>query len=190
MHFTDDDWQDFENLVFSILFDILKIQYKDIIGFQTQARKDGGIDGRFYLSASNEPLLDDKKSMVYEVKLRNNKRNDLPLSDFSKSIIIAINMAVNALTIATNLDFSKNTNQLLSTFSDKSGLIINQLSGNEIRNWLDLHTEYVKNFENKELLNFIRNCVTDNHITDEKNFKIIFRESDHKGEFLNEYRKN
>ena len=190
MHFTDEDWQDFENLVFSILFDILKIQYKDIIGFQTQARKDGGIDGRFYLSTSNEPLLDDKKSMVYEVKLRNNKRKDLPLSDFSKSIIIAINMAVNALTIATNLDFSKNTNQLLSTFSDKSGLIINQLSGNEIRNWLDLHTEYVKDFENKELLNFIRNCVIDNHITDEKNFKIIFRESDHKGDFLNEYRKN
>ena len=71
-------------LCFQFLFDILKIQYKDIIGFQTQARKDGGIDGRFYLSTSNEPLLDDKKSMVYEVKLRNNKRKDLPLSDFSK----------------------------------------------------------------------------------------------------------
>lgn len=190
MHFTDKDWQDFENLVFEILFDILKIQYKNITGIQTQARKDGGIDGRFYLSTSNEPLLDDEKSMVYEVKLRNNKRNDLPLSDFSKAIIIAINMAVNAFTIATNLDFSKTTNQLLSTFSDKSGLIINQLCGNEIRNWLDLHTEYVKEFENKELLNFIRNCVVDNQITNEKNFKIIFRESDHKGAFLNEYRKN
>ena len=68
----------------------------------------------------------------------------------------------------------KNTNQLLSTFSDKSGLIINQLSGNEIRNWLDLHTEYVKDFENKELLNFIRNCVIDNHITDEKILKLFF----------------
>lgn len=189
MHFTDEDWKDFEKLVFAILFDILKIQYKDITGFQTQARKDGGIDGRFYL-ASKEPLLNDEKSMVYEVKLRNNKRKDLPLSDFSKSVIIAINMSVNALTIATNLDFSKTTNQLLSTFSDKSGLIINQLNGNEIRNWLDLHTEYVKNFENKDLLNFIRNCVVDNYITDEKNFKIIFRESDHKGEFLNECRKN
>lgn len=190
MHFTDEDWQDFENLVFSILFDILKTQYKNITGIQTQARKDGGIDGRFYLSADNEPLLDNEKSMVYEVKLRNSKRKDLPLSDFSKSIIIAINMAANALAIATNLDFSKTTNQLLSTFSDKSGLVINKLSGNEIRNWLDLHTEYVNNFENKELLNFIRNCVVDNHITDENTFKIIFRESDHKGEFLNKYRRD
>ena len=189
MHFTDSDWQDFENLVFSILYDILKMQYDDVKGIQTKARKDGGFDGRFYLAGKDGSLHDAEKNMVFEVKLRNNTRKDLPLSDFSKSIIIAINMAANALTIATNLDFSKKTNELLASFSDKTGLIINELNGNQIRNWLNFNTDFDRDFKNQRLLKFIKNSTTNEDVSIETPFKIIFRESEHKGAFINSNRR-
>ena len=141
MKFTNDDWRDFEDLIFSILYDILKTQYEDVKGIQTRACKDGGFDGRFYLPSKDSFLLDSEINMVFEVKLRSDKRKDLPLSEFSKAIIISINMAANALTIATNLNFSKLTTDLLLLFSNKTGLIINKLSGNEIRKWGTMDSE-------------------------------------------------
>lgn len=189
MKFTNDDWRDFEDLIFSILYDILKTQYEDVKGIQTRACKDGGFDGRFYLPSKDSFLLDSEINMVFEVKLRSDKRKDLPLSEFSKAIIISINMAANALTIATNLNFSKLTTDLLLLFSNKTGLIINKLSGNEIRKWLNDHKEFEKGFKNQHLIGFIKSTVnTDSNICDEQ-FKMVFRETDHTGEFINENRK-
>lgn len=133
-----EDWSGFESLVFQIL--------KDVFGFQeneknhrTKDRNDGGYDGVFFLPGitGDSTRGDSLYKVLFEAKLRAAVENDLPLSDFSKSLIIAINVAANMIIIATNLHFSAKTLEALETYSQRTGLVIKVMTAKELLGWLE-----------------------------------------------------
>ena len=122
----DNDWENFEKLVFETLLSIFHLPC-DERNRLTKHRKDGGFDGIFYIppdiSRNEEEIC-----AIMEAKLRGNVTRDLPLQDFSKAMIIAINRAAGLLVVASNLRLSSKTIQLLKEFSQNTGLKIKLLS--------------------------------------------------------------
>ena len=134
---TKEDWSGFERLIFKML--------QDIFGFEenednhvTKEQKDGGYDGVFFLPAvAHTPnVADGLYKVIFEAKLRSSAKNDLPLSDFSKSLIVAINISANMIIVATNLHFSLNTRKILNEYSQKTGLQIKLITAVELMQWL------------------------------------------------------
>lgn len=144
------DWAGFEKLIFKML--------QDMFGFEeseqnhvTVEQSDGGYDGIFFLPSwiGSTNNVSHQYKVIFEAKLRSAVKNDLPLSDFSKSLIIAINIAANMIIIATNLHFSKNTVDVLHKYSLKTGLGIKLITANELMDWLHAGGETL----NQDLLN-------------------------------------
>lgn len=104
----------------------------------TKEQKDGGYDGIFFLPSwvGGTSAADRLYKVIFEAKLRTAAKNDLSLNEFSKSLIIAVNIAANMIIIATNLHFSKNTVDALQTYSLKTGLGIKLITAKELMNWL------------------------------------------------------
>lgn len=98
----------------------------------TREKKDGGFDGIIiYKDMSSE----DRVHLI-EAKLRTEKK-DLPLSDFSKTIIIAVNSDASCVYISTNLYFSEKTIAELESFIRSTGMDIQTIDGNEISKWIN-----------------------------------------------------
>lgn len=132
-----EDWSGFEKLVFKML--------QDMFGFEeseenclTQEQKDGGYDGIFFLPSwiGGTDGISYQYKVIFEAKLRTAVKHDLPLSEFSKSLIIAVNIAANMIIVATNLHFSENTMEVLDKYSLKTGLRIKLITANELMDWL------------------------------------------------------
>lgn len=157
------EWREFEKLLLKLISKELRLDEKnDVTILLTDAQKDGGYDGIFEIPLNN---VDNTKllKILFEAKLRSSVEKDLPLQDFSKAIIIAINTAANILIIGTNVYFSKNTIQQLKTFEAKTQLKIKVISGMDINEWL------IKNNADKEfsksLIHLINQTRNSNHIS-------------------------
>ena len=157
------EWREFEKLLLKLISKELRLDEKnDVTILLTDAQKDGGYDGIFEIPLNN---VDNTKllKILFEAKLRSSVEKDLPLQDFSKAIIIAINTAANILIIGTNVYFSKNTIQQLKTFEAKTQLKIKVISGIDINEWL------IKNNADKEfsksLIHLINQTRNSNHIS-------------------------
>lgn len=128
-------WRQFELLVGMLLADYFHIPYTDPQQLVTQGKSDGGYDGIFEIKhwESDSPLF----TIVFECKLRSSVRHDLPLQEFSKAMIIAVNMAAQHLVIGTNLHLSTGTVQKLDQFSRRTGLQWSFLGAKEIADWIE-----------------------------------------------------
>ena len=91
MSFAKDNWEEFEKLSLSILETYLPTDSEFSYSItHTPHRKDGGYDGLIIISSSDENI--DQYKILSESKLRELSNKDLPMSDFSKTLIIAINL--------------------------------------------------------------------------------------------------
>lgn len=139
---TEEIWRKFEKLVFSIIKDTLKLDATNSISEITEKRNDGGYDGVFIIPIDRNKAIEYK--ILFEAKLRRHINKDLPLQDFSKALIIAINTNADTLIIGTNLHLSKNSENQLSLYSYKTGLVIKLLDGKAIDNWIENQNYKVK----------------------------------------------
>lgn len=122
---------DFEKLVLDVVRDALNKDFEIIASNNTKEKSDGGFDGYCYIKSP----YDEFSTALLEAKLRS-AVSDLPLSDFSKSIIIAINLDVACIIIGTNLYFSGNTVEQLESFIYNTGLEIRTVDYEDLSIWL------------------------------------------------------
>ena len=148
--FAAQHWNAFEQLSLEIIHTVYQEQPNEKY-FQTAAQNDGGYDGMICFSGG-VPGATELYKVLLEAKLRSNNRRDLPLSDFSKTVIIAVNTIADKVYISTNAYFSQETLKRLRDFSRRTGLIIRTLDIEDIIIWLQEHTEKQKNFEDQALL--------------------------------------
>lgn len=140
------DWEYFERIIFELLLDKFNLK-EDELNKITKSKKDGGYDGIFiFPSYDNNQLIEFKT--LFEAKLRNNLKKDLPLQDFSKAVIISMNMAAQRIIIATNLHFSTKTIKILEDYSYKTGLKIDFLTIDTIYEWFIQHINDIEYSEN------------------------------------------
>ncbi len=148
--FAAQHWNAFEKLSLQIIHTIYKDQPNEK-HFQTSAQSDGGYDGMICFSGGT-PGTENLYKVLLEAKLRSNNRRDLPLSDFSKTVIITVNTIADKVYISTNAFFSQETLKRLRDFSLRTGLIIRTLDIEDITIWLREHTEEQNAFEDQALL--------------------------------------
>ncbi len=136
-------WRRFEKVVSLAIKNILENgNITEIQEKLTEPTHDGGYDGSFlipYITDSECSTTRGYYKILFEAKLRNNLNKDLPLQDFSKSLIIAINMDSDALIVATNLRLSDGTKDHLRDFSEKTGLKTYYLSPYYVDTWMSEH---------------------------------------------------
>ena len=137
---SKNEWRDFEKLLFELISKEIGLveDISDVTAVLTDAQNDGGYDG-IYEIPLNKNLSNDRYRILFEAKLRRKSENDLPLQDFSKALIIAINQAADTLIIGTNLYFSDNTLFQLKEFEKRTHLHIKVLTGIDIKKWLDIN---------------------------------------------------
>lgn len=139
MTISENDWRGFEILAFRIVREMFNLP-EDKNTRLTRKRKDGGFDAIFQIPYVH---ADDAESMcaIMEAKLRNSFKRDLPLQDFSKSIIIAVNRTADLLILATNLRLSEETISQLRQYAAITGLQIKWLSISQISEQLEKEPE-------------------------------------------------
>ena len=120
MSFAHDFWEEFEKLS----IDLLKSYFKNIESTKisinrTQNQKDGGYDGIIFISTDSKHT---PYKILSESKLRSISSKDLPLSDFSKTLVIAVNMYACEVYIFTNLHFSKETQKRITNFTKATNI--------------------------------------------------------------------
>jgi len=132
-------WEEFEKLSMQILEELYHGRAGKTI-VRTPSQSDGGFDGFicFPISPNNSSEL---YRILLEAKLRSSSKRDLPLSDFSKTIIIAINTIADKVYISTNAYFSAETNMRLKIYSQRTGLDIHTLDICSITSWINAHRE-------------------------------------------------
>lgn len=133
---------EFEKIVLEMVEEALQKKFEIIASSRTKDKSDGGYDGYIFIKSS----YDETSTTLLEAKLRTAIK-DLPLNDFSKSVIIAINMDVACIVIGTNLYFSGNTIEQLQTFIYNTGLEIRTLDYKDILKWLNKHPERCRNYK-------------------------------------------
>lgn len=152
-------WRDFELLAFRILSDELNgdsTLWKAIDKTITEPSKDGGYDGEFIICHMDNV----SEKILFEAKLRSNDRKDLPLSDFAKSIIIAIIRNTDCIHIITNVHFSKETINRLALFSENTDLTIKLKNGYSIKQYIISKENRVTDFDSI-FLGFLKGCKSD-----------------------------
>lgn len=154
--FASQHWEAFEELSMQILDDIYKEKPKKI-SHLTPRKSDGGYDG--FLCFSHNTDATELYKVLLEAKLRSRSNHDLPLSDFAKTVIIAINTVSDKVYISTNAYFSAETIRRLMRYQNQTGLDIRTLDIRFINDWLEKHPEEVEQFRDKEL---IKHLVTTN----------------------------
>lgn len=133
--------REFEKIVLEIVTDTLKKKFNIIKSNNTPEHKDGGYDGYCIIKSTNE----DELTTLLETKLRTSC-HDLPLSDFSKSIIIAINLDAACIVIGTNIYFTGNSVYQLKEFIYNTGLDIRTIDNKDILNWMNRNTDNCKKY--------------------------------------------
>lgn len=127
-------WRDFEKLVLLYLREKYNIQDEKYYKL-TPPTADGGYDGVIYIP--NDSIGDEIQKILFEAKLRSNINKSLPMNDFSKSLIMAVNKFADGIYIATNLHFSKETLHQLDLYATRTGLYINTITGKELYQWYE-----------------------------------------------------
>lgn len=153
---TEEMWRDFEKLVYAIIKDTLHLD-NNSISTLTQKRKDGGYDGMFIIPLGEKEI--DHYTLLFEAKLRGDVKKDLPLQDFSKALIIAINMDADTLIVCTNLHLSQKSLNQLRTYTSKTGLNIKVLEGKNINEWLS-QKEQNKDIVDNSLYILLRDAIS------------------------------
>src|SRR5699024_1265506 len=120
--FAHTHWRAFEKLSLEIICDRYKEQ-TGVTSILTSSQNDGGYDGIITFPSKNQNATELYKVLL-EAKLRSTNDHVLPLSDFSKTIIVAINTVADKVYISTNAYFSEETNRRWQTFSQRTGLSI------------------------------------------------------------------
>lgn len=133
---------EFERVVLEMVEEALQKDFEIIASSNTKEKSDGGYDGYIFIKSS----YDETSTALLEAKLRTAIK-DLPLSDFSKSVIIAVNLDAACIIIGTNLYFSGNTIEQLETFIYNTGLEIRTLDYRDILEWLNRHPEKGKDYK-------------------------------------------
>ena len=126
-NFAQKYWKTFEELVITLLKKKLgNSNDYQIYSHKTPAQNDGGYDGIIFIESptnlSNE--LKTLYTILTEAKLRQNINKDLPLSDFAKTLIIAINRNADEVYIYTNLHYSPETYKRVMQFSAATSLTV------------------------------------------------------------------
>ena len=160
---TEEVWREFEKLVYAIIKDTLNLDDSNSISEVTEKRNDGGYDGVFIIPIDRKKTAQYK--ILFEAKLRKDIQKDLPLQDFSKALIIAINTNADTLIIGTNLHLSENSKKQLSIYSYKTGLAIKLLDGIYIDNWLKKQIHDDDNIDS-ELHNLLKRALSGTEGTD------------------------
>lgn len=137
---------EFEELLLEIINDTLKCNYQIDYSKNTCAKNDGGYDGYCILKTKDAEEI----TSLLEAKLRSCFK-DLPLSDFSKSVIIAINIDADCIVVGTNLYFSDTSVEQLKNFIDKTGLEIRTVDYKDIQTWINENPNKCTYF-NQELI--------------------------------------
>lgn len=94
---------------------------------------DGGYDGAIYWVKVG--LDESIHETLFEAKLRSTLGYALPMNDFSKALIIAVNRFSDELYIATNITFSPETLRQLKIFSSRTGIVVKTLNGKALYEW-------------------------------------------------------
>ena len=126
--FAMQHWEEFETLSIHIIKNIYEGIPEPVCKL-TSSRSDGGYDGFicFPISPHDASAL---YKILLEAKLRSTSKHDLPLSDFSKTIIVAVNTIADKVYIVTNAYFSAETKRRLTIYSQRTGLEIQTIDIN------------------------------------------------------------
>lgn len=148
-NFAKEYWKSFEELAITLLEK--KLENKDLYQFyihKTPSQKDGGYDGIIFIEPKDN-LSDDLKTLytiLMEAKLRKNDNKDLPLSDFAKTLIIAVNRSASEVYVFTNLHFSLETQRRVNQFSTATSLRVKLIDifviCNEIKKFPELQSNF------------------------------------------------
>lgn len=147
-------WAEFEKLVLKLLQSELENADDNYTYYsrKTQNQKDGGYDGIIIIEPKDSFVnnLDDLYIIITEAKLRKNANKDLPLSDFSKTLLIAINCCATEVYVYTNLHFSSKTQLQVKKFSNATFLNVKLIDIFQIceglKKYTDIKKEYPKEF--------------------------------------------
>lgn len=148
--FAQQHWRAFEELSLQIIHSRYQEQPSEVCEL-TDGQSDGGYDGIICFSSQKYDAAELYKVLL-EAKLRSTDNQDLPLSDFSKTIIVAINTIADKVYISTNAYFSEETNHRLQIFSRRTGLAIHTLDIEDISNWLSNHQDEAQRFKDRALV--------------------------------------
>lgn len=160
---------EFEEIVLKMVEDALQKDFEIIASENTKRQSDGGYDGYLFLKSS----FDETSTALLEAKLRTAIK-DLPLSDFSKSVIIAVNLDAACIIIGTNLYFSGNTVEQLETFIYNTGLEIRTLDYKDILEWLNRHPSISTGYK-KIFLRELRKYAEKDHSTASRELSLFER---------------
>ncbi len=159
MSFAREYWEEFEKLS----LDILKtyISENSEVNYyikRTPNRKDGGYDGIIVITTNHDP--NEIYKLLSESKLRECSKKDLPISDFSKALVIAVNLSAQKLYIFTNLHYSQETQKRIAKFSRFSSIQVELIDIFEISEKIkELYPELLKSYSSV-FLNQLMDSVT------------------------------
>lgn len=148
--FAQQHWRTFEKLSMEIINEIYD-EHPGVVSHLTSAQSDGGYDGILCFPSGtwNKTAL---YKVLLEAKLRSNNKHDLPLDNFSKTVIVAVNTVADKVYISTNAYFSAETIRRLKAYSQRTGLQIRTLDIADITNWITANPEFHREFEDQKLL--------------------------------------
>ena len=96
MSFAGEYWEEFEKLSLDILKTYMSENSEVNYSIKrTPNRKDGGYDGIIVITSDHDS--NEIYKLLSESKLRECSKKDLPMSDFSKALVIAVNLSYNGL---------------------------------------------------------------------------------------------
>lgn len=155
MSFAKDNWEEFEKLSINILETYLptdsELSYSVT---HTPNHKDGGYDGLIIISSNNKTI--DPYKILSESKLRDLSNKDLPMSDFSKTLIVAINLMAQEIYIFTNLHYSSETQKRIHKFSNFSNIRVELIDIFEVS---DRVKELYKTLKNTYSSTFLKQLI-------------------------------
>lgn len=146
MSFAGEYWEEFEKLS----LDILKTYISDNseVNYyikRTPNRKDGGYDGIIVITSNHDS--NEIYKLLSESKLRECSKKDLPMADFSKALVIAVNLSAQKIYIFTNLHYSQETQKRIAKFSRFSNIQVKLIDIFEISEKIkELYSEIQKSY--------------------------------------------
>lgn len=170
MSFADEYWEEFEKLS----LDILKTYISDNpeVNYyikRTPNRKDGGYDGIIVISSNHDS--NEIYKLLSESKLRECSKKDLPMADFSKALVIAVNLSAQKIYIFTNLHYSQETKKRIAKFSRFSNIQVELIDIFEISEkikelYFEIQKSYSSVFLNQLLDSVIQHSESKKVVTD------------------------
>lgn len=146
-------WRDFEKFVLEYLKDRFNI-IDERFAFLTPPSGDGGYDGVIFSSVNFS--YESIREILFEAKLRSALGHSIPLNDFSKALIIAVNRFADEVYIATNIIFSPDTLHQLEVFANRIGIYIETVNGKTLYDWYENQSSDIMNCFDTEFITFLK----------------------------------